>query len=102
MDIYDSFSVFVFPSLYEGLGFPIIEAYARGLPIVIWKYGVMPDEIRKCCFEAENEADMARILVGLKEKPFSEEMRKAMVDYIKDFTWENAAKETVKVYEELA
>ena len=30
---YDSFDAFAFPSLYEGLGYPILEAQSRGLPI---------------------------------------------------------------------
>ncbi|MGC8680355.1 MAG: glycosyltransferase, partial [Candidatus Micrarchaeia archaeon] len=33
VEIYDSFDVFVFPSLYEGFGLPILEAQARGLPV---------------------------------------------------------------------
>ncbi|MGC8649296.1 MAG: glycosyltransferase, partial [Candidatus Micrarchaeia archaeon] len=50
VDIYDSFDAFVFPSLYEGFGLPILEAQARGLPVIIYKYGKIPKEVRKYCF----------------------------------------------------
>lgn len=97
-DIYDSFSVFVFPSLYEGMCLPIIEAYSRGLPIVIYKRSIMPREIRKYCFEADDEEHMAQIIASIKEKGYDDEMRKKMAEYIKDYTWDNAARDTVEVY----
>jgi len=50
VDIYDSFDAFVFPSLYEGFGLLILEAQARGLPVIIYKYGKIPKEVRRYCF----------------------------------------------------
>ena len=98
VDIYDNFDVFVFPSLYEGFGQPIIEAQARGLPVIIYKYGKIPKEVRRYCFEAESPEHMAQIIEELKENGYNEKERKKAMDYARSFTWERTAKETLEVY----
>ncbi|MFP3289386.1 MAG: glycosyltransferase family 1 protein [Candidatus Micrarchaeota archaeon] len=98
VEIYDSFDVFVFPSLYEGFGLPILEAQARGLPVITYKYAKIPEEVRKYCFEAESPEHMAQIIEQLKENGYNEKERKKAMDYARSFTWEKTAKETLEVY----
>jgi len=98
VDIYDSFDVFVHPSLYEGFGLPILEAQARGLPVIIYKYGKIPKEVRKYCFEAESPEHMAQIIEELKENGYNEKERKRAMEYARSFTWEKTARETLGVY----
>jgi len=95
---YDSFDVFVFPSLYEGFGLPILEAQARGLPVIIYKYGKIPKEVRKYCFEAESPEHMAQIIEELRENGYNEKERKKAMKYARSFTWKKTAKETLGVY----
>ena len=99
--IYDSFDVFVFPSLYEGFGLPILEAQARGLPVIIYKYGKIPKEVRKYCLEAESSEHIAQIIEGLKENGYNEKLRKKATEYARSFTWEKTAKETLKLYKKV-
>ncbi len=99
--IYDSFDVLLFPSFYEGFGIPIIEAQARGVPVVIYKYGKIPAETRKYCIEARNEAHAAEIIQNLKKNGYSEKQRKRAMDYARGFTWEKTAEETLKVYKKI-
>ena len=101
VNIYDSFDVFVFPTLYEGFGIPIFEAQARGLPVVIYKYGKVPKEVRKYCFEAEDPEHMAQIISNLKENGYDEKLKKKSTEYARSFTWEKTAKETIDVYEKV-
>ena len=96
--IYDSFDVFVHPSLYEGFGLPILEAQSRGLPVIIYKYGKIPKEVRKYCFEAENPEHMSQIIEDLKENGYNEKLQKKATEYARGFTWEKCAKETLAVY----
>jgi glycosyltransferase involved in cell wall biosynthesis len=98
VEIYDSFDVFIFPSFYEGFGLPIIEAQARGLPVIIYKYGKIPKEVRKYCFEAEDPEHAVEIIENLKENGYNEKERKKAMKYARSFTWEKTAKETLKVY----
>ena len=98
INTYDSFDVFVFPSLYEGFGLPILEAQARGLPVIIYKYGKIPKEVRKYCFEAESPKHMAQIIENLKENGYNRKLQKKATEYARSFTWEKTARETLKVY----
>ena len=102
ISIYDSFDVFVFPSLYEGFGLPILEAQSRGLPVIIYKYGKIPKEVRKYCFEAESPEHMAQIIEDIKENGYNERLRKKATEYARGFTWEKCAKETLEVYKKVS
>ena len=98
IEIYDSFDVFVFPSLYEGFGLPILEAQSRGLPIIIYKYGKIPKEVRKYCFEAESPEHMAQIIENIKKNGYNEKLKKKATEYARSFTWERCARETLTAY----
>ena len=102
LSIYESFNVFVFPSLYEGFGLPILEAQSRGLPVIIYKYGKIPKEVRKYCFEAESPEHMAQIIENIKENGYNERLRKKVTEYARSFTWERCAKETLEVYKKVS
>jgi glycosyltransferase involved in cell wall biosynthesis len=101
VNIYDSFDVFIFPSLHEGLGLPILEAQARGLPVIIYKYGKIPKEVRKYCLEAESPEHMAQIIEHIKENGYNEKERKKAMEYARSFTWEKTARETLEVYKKV-
>ena len=98
VNIYDSFDAFIFPSYHEGEGLPILEAQSRGLPVIIYKYGKIPKEVRKYCFEAESPEHMAQIIENIKENGYNEKLRKKSTEYARSFTWERCAKETLKIY----
>ena len=102
MFIIFSFNAFVFPSLHEGFGFPILEAQSRGLPVVIYKYGKIPKEVKKYCFEAEDDEHMAQIIENLKENGYNKRKKEKATEYARSFTWEKCAIETMKVYKELS
>ncbi len=98
VQIFDSFDAFIFPSLYEGFGLPILEAQARGLPVIVYKKGKVSEEVRRYCFEAEDAAHMASILYDLRENGYDEKLRKKATAYARSFTWSKCAKETLKTY----
>lgn len=99
--IYDSFDAFVFPSLYEGFGLPILEAQARGLPVIIYKKARITKEVRKYCLEASSPAHMAQIIMKLKENGYNEKQRKKATGYARSFTWERNARGTLEVYNKI-
>jgi glycosyltransferase involved in cell wall biosynthesis len=101
VSIYDSFDVFVYPSLYEGFGLNIMEAQAKGIPVILLKHAKIPKEVKKYCYLAEDEGDMARIIEELYTKGYSEHHKKEAMAYASKFTWEDTAKNTLKLYSRL-
>ncbi|MDE1768415.1 MAG: glycosyltransferase family 4 protein [Candidatus Micrarchaeota archaeon] len=101
VEIYDSFDAFVFPSLYEGFGLPILEAQARGLPVIVYKKGKVSEEIKKYCFEAEDAVHMASIIDDIRENGYDDKLRRKATAYARSFTWRKCAEETLKVYDEI-
>ena len=98
---YDGFDIFMFPSLYEGFGMPILEAQARGLPVITYKYGKIPEEVRKYCFEAKNEEHAAQIMCDLRDHGYNEKLKRKATAYACSFRWSKTAKSTQDVYREI-
>lgn len=99
--IYDGFNVFVFPSLYEGFGLPILEAQARGLPVVIYKHGKISAEVRRHCIGAGSSKQLSEVILKLKKRGYDASKRAAAISYARSFTWEKCAKETFDIYKGL-
>ena len=102
---YSAARVFVFPSLHEGFGMPIIEAMASGCPIVM-------SNVFACPEVADNSALLVNpfsvmeiamaILRVLKNEGIREELIKRGLERAKQFTWEKAAFMFSKVYRAVA
>lgn len=98
VEIYDSFDAFIMPSWYEGFGLEIIEAQARGIPVIICKGSRIPEETRRYCITAEDPEHAAQIVEGIRSDGYDERMRDKALKYARSFTWENTAKKTVDAY----
>jgi glycosyltransferase involved in cell wall biosynthesis len=101
IDIYDSFDVFAYPSLYEGFGLPILEAKTRGLPVILYKNGKISPEVRQDCFRVKDEDDFIDKIIELKLKGYNEKMQSRAVKNASKFTWERTAMKTLEAYNSL-
>ena len=98
--LYSSASCFVFPSLYEGFGLPILEAMVCGCPVVTSNISSMPEVAGDAAIlveplEVENISH--GIVKAIKEK---DALVKKGFEQIDKFSWEKTAKETLKVYKQ--
>lgn len=69
--IYRSSHFFIFPSMMEGFGIPIIEAQACGTPVLTIKSSLIPEEVKKFTLQCNDESDMVKKILNLvdnKEK----------------------------------
>jgi glycosyltransferase involved in cell wall biosynthesis len=91
----------VYPSLYEGFGLPILEAYACELPVVTSDMGSMK-EIGNFAAQLVNPKSTLSIESGiievLKDK---EKYIKRGCEMLKKYSWEQTGRETLKVYNNL-
>ncbi len=101
VSIYDSFDAFMFTTRFDGFGLPILEAKARGLPVIVWKHGHLSPEVKRYCIEAEDEEHIAQIIEELKQNGYNEKQRKKAMDDARSFTWERMADQTLRAYKKM-
>jgi glycosyltransferase involved in cell wall biosynthesis len=105
--LYAEAQCFCLPSLYEGFGLPVLEAMAAGCPVVVSNSSSLPEIAGKAGIYVD-PLDADSIAKGLekalKEKDTAEGKKRIAFggEQIKKFTWEHAAKETLKVLKEVA
>ncbi|MFA7209296.1 MAG: glycosyltransferase family 1 protein [Parcubacteria group bacterium] len=90
--------VFVFPSLYEGFGIPVLEAMAAKVPVICADNSSLPEVGGEAClyFEAASHEDLAQKIKRVLENG---ELRAKLIakgtEQIKKFSWEKCAAETL-------
>ncbi len=100
--LYSLATLFVFPSLCEGFGFPLLEAMASGLPIATAQTAALPEIAGDAAlfFPPHSVPDIAESIIrGLQDSHLRDELIQRGRQRIKDFSWEKAAQETMALYE---
>lgn len=96
--------IFVYPSIYEGFGIPVLEALAHGLPIIAGNNSAVPEVVGNAGILV-NVLDEDEIAARIGELLGDEKMRKKFSAAAKlqaeKFSWEKTARETIAVYREL-
>ena len=102
--LYSGATLFVFPSLYEGFGLPVLEAMACGTPVVCSNTSSLPEIVGEAAltFDPLDVTEMAaKIEEALHDEALREEMRGKGLQQAAKFSWERTAQETLKVYREV-
>lgn len=102
--IYESADIFVFPSLYEGFGFPILEAMAMNIPIVASNTSSLPEIGKNACLYAQPssaESFKENIIKIIKNPQLREELVNRGRSRFKDFSWKKTACQTIEIYNSL-
>jgi glycosyltransferase involved in cell wall biosynthesis len=97
--------IFVFPSLYEGFGLPVLEAQHAGVPVVCSSAGALP-EIAGDGAIYFNPQSVENLVQVIRRVLLSSEIRKALVrkgkENLKRFSWQEAAQQAVAIYKSVA
>jgi FkbM family methyltransferase len=104
LTLYNICSVFVFPSLHEGFGLPIIEAMACGTPTITSNLSSMPEAIgcKEALFDPKNPQSIAsKIYEVVSDENFKNYLIEHGAKQVKKFTWENTAKKSLNALEAL-
>lgn len=103
--LYSGATGFVYPSLYEGFGLPVLEAMACGTPVLTSRRGSLAEIVGKTAIIV-NPEDSDDITLGIKKLlSLSGTSRRSMVEagikHASSFSWEKTARQTLAVYESL-
>ncbi len=99
--LYGGCDLFVFPSLYEGFGLPILEAMACGRAVACSNTSAMPEvaDGAGILFDPTSRGQMARAMHDLLIDPeLRSRMERLGIHRASQFTWENTARKTLDVY----
>jgi glycosyltransferase involved in cell wall biosynthesis len=99
--IYSLSEMFVFPSLYEGFGLPVLEAMACGTPVIIGRNAALV-EIASGAADVIDPLDSEMLgdaIVALaRDRERRRELGRLGLERARKFSWERAARETLRVY----
>lgn len=99
--LYSAASVFIYPSLYEGFGFPVLEAMACGVPVVASSTSSFPEVMGDAglLVDPENPADIAeKTLMLVAESDLIKKLQEKGFERVSKFSWENTAKKVLALY----
>ncbi len=102
--LYRLADVFVYPSVYEGFGLPVLEAMASGTPVVANEVSSIPEVTGDAAFlvgEGNARAMGGAIIAILLQQSFRESMINQGLARATNFSWRKTAKETLAVYEKV-
>lgn len=99
--LYSFAGVFVFPSLYEGFGIPILEAMACGAPVIATDRSAIPEIAGDAALYVDPtnvEQLVAKLEQLLSDEAARQKMREHGFQRARQFTWNRAAHETLSLY----
>lgn len=99
--LYSAASLFVYPSIYEGFGIPVLEAMACGTPVITSNVSSLP-EVTGDAGLLVDPYDIQAMVQAIKkllgDEALRKRMREAGLRWARQFSWEKMALSTLEVY----
>ncbi len=100
--LYSASQFFVFASLWEGFGMPILEAMQCGAPVITSNISAMPEVAGGAALLVDpyNVEELASAMLQLFENPrLCASLRQRGIEHASQFTWQKAAEQTLEAYQ---
>lgn len=104
-ELYANADACIFPSVCEGVGLPVIEAMACGIPVACAKFGALPEIAGKYAvyFTPDNIEETASVLKKIvTDKDLRSGLIAGGIEWTKKFDWEKTARETYEIIRKIA
>lgn len=101
--LYNMASLFVFPSLYEGFGLPVLEAMACGAPTIVADNSSLPEVVglAEATFPGEDTVAMSqKIAQCLSDEGFRQHLLDKAAEQVKIFSWDRSAQRALDIFSE--
>jgi glycosyltransferase involved in cell wall biosynthesis len=101
--LYQMAHCFIYPSLFEGFGFPPLESYVQHTPVITSSTSSLPEIMRgnALLVDPYNTGDIARALALASSLPKEEMFAALNHENLDDFSWERAARATKLLFEDV-
>lgn len=102
--LYQNTKLFIFPSIYEGFGFPPLEAASFGSVSAVSKMSSIPEVCGEAVFyfDPYNKENMYEVIDEiLMDESLLSSKKKLLEPQLNKFSWERNARETIEVYSKL-
>lgn len=96
--LYQNASVFAFPSLYEGFGLPILEAFGHGVPVVCSNNSSLPEvggDAALYCDPLSEESVARSLAIALEDKDIRTRCISRGHEQLANFSWDICARQTM-------
>lgn len=103
--LYSGARAFVFPSLYEGFGLPVLEALACGAPVITSNLSSLPEIVGPSglTIDPQEPDQLAQAMIELlNDEEMQRELGRKGLERAGEFSWERTARQTLAAYEEVA
>lgn len=104
IDMYRKVAALVYPSIYEGFGLPIIEAFSQGCPVFLSKNSSMLEICGKAGLALNLESPetiMQSLVTGLRNRDSMIAQQSLGLEQARKFSWDKMARETLQAYKEM-
>ena len=94
-------SLFIYPSLYEGFGFPPLEAMSLGCPVLVNRTSSLPEVCGDAAFyfEASDAEELSGVLVSTLQNTEGLAIKRRLGEQqVRLYDWERSARSTLEVY----
>jgi glycosyltransferase involved in cell wall biosynthesis len=103
-NLYKNAVAFVYPSLYEGFGMPVLEAFKNGCPIILSNTSSLPEVAGEAglYFSPKNIISVkTAVHKVLNDERLRQDLIRKGFERIKQFSWKRTVDETVSFYKTL-